>query len=77
MSGCVVWVATWIWSHNLGWEGVAENWARGAGAEVAGELRKGTLGSLCPVGSPVITILTLYRRLSLGAYSSASVNCLS
>lgn len=41
------------------WEGAAESWARGAGAEVAGVLGKGTQGSLCPIGSPIITVLNI------------------
>lgn len=62
-----------------GREGAAENQARGAGAGAgaAGALGKGTGGSLCPIGSPATTILVLYRSLSPGVYSSASINCLS
>lgn len=60
-----------------GREGAAENQARGAGAEAASALGKGTRGSLCPIGSPATTILMLYRSLSPGVYSSASINCLS
>ena len=74
---CRVGSCGWQRESGPGRAGAVESPARGAEAEVAGMLGKGTQGSLCPIESPVITILTFYGRLSPGAYSSTSINCLS